>query len=204
MTNGRSTILLLGAGHAHLGVVDNWLKHRPPPARTILVEPRDAMQYSGMVPGWMAGEYRRNETRIDLAPLVREAGIAWHRAHAVGLDPIGRAVLLETGERIAFDLCSIAVGGAGRSEDLVGRDPRLIDIRPIDAFMERWDAQDGPAAPDRIAVIGGGAGGVELAFGARNSGGSPKIVLIAGEHGLVPGHPSAVRRAVSRELKRQG
>ena len=76
MSNDRPTIVLLGAGHAHLGVIDDWLKHGPPHARTILVEPRDAMQYSGMVPGWMAGEYRGEETLIALAPLVRAAGAA--------------------------------------------------------------------------------------------------------------------------------
>ena len=73
MTDTCPTIVLLGAGHAHLGVIDDWLKHGPPKARTILVEPRDEMQYSGMVPGWMAGEYRGKETRIALEPLVREA-----------------------------------------------------------------------------------------------------------------------------------
>lgn len=203
MTDTHPTIVLLGAGHAHLGVIDDWLKHGPPPARTILVEPRDAMQYSGMVPGWMAGEYRGEETRIALAPLVRDARIEWRRCRAVGLDPVKREVVLETGERIAFDLCSIAIGGAGRAENLVGADPRLIDIRPIDAFMESWDRVEDPNPPRRIAVIGGGAGGVELAFGARNSEGRPDVVLVAGEHGLIPGHPTAARRIVERELQRQ-
>ena len=204
MTDTRPTIVLLGAGHAHLGVIDDWLKHGPPEARTILVEPRDEMQYSGMVPGWMAGEYRGEETRIALAPLVREAGLDWRRCRAVGLDPVRREILLDTGERMAFDLCSIAIGGAGRARDLIGDDPRLIDIRPIDAFMESWDRVEAPAPPRRIAVIGGGAGGVELAFGARNSESRPDVVLIAGEHGLIPGHPAAARRIVKRELQRQG
>ena len=203
MSNDRPTIVLLGAGHAHLGVIDDWLKHGPPHARTILVEPRDAMQYSGMVPGWMAGEYRGEETRIALDPLVRAARIDWRRCCAVGLDPVNREILLETGERIAFDLCSIAIGGAGRAEKLVGADPRLIDIRPIDAFMESWDRVEHPSPPRRVAVIGGGAGGVELAFGARNSDGRPDVVLIAGEHGLIPGHPTAARRIVKCELERQ-
>ena len=203
MTETRPTIVLLGAGHAHLGVIDDWLKHGPPEARTILVEPREEMQYSGMVPGWMAGEYRGEETRIALPPLVRDARIEWRRCRAVGLEPLKREVVLETGERIAFDLCSIAIGGAGRAENLVGADPRLIDIRPIDAFMESWDRVEHPTPPRRIAVIGGGAGGVELAFGARNSGSRPDVVLVAGEHGLIPDHPAAARRIVERELQRQ-
>ena len=203
MTDTCPTIVLLGAGHAHLGVIDDWLKHGPPKARTILVEPRDEMQYSGMVPGWMAGEYRGKETRIALEPLVREARIDWHRCRAVGHDPVNREVLLETGERIAFDLCSIAIGGAGRADNLVGTDPRLIDIRPNDAFMEQWNEVEDTDAPRRIAVIGGGAGGVELAFGARNSTSRPDVMLIAGEHGLIPDHPAIARRVVQRELERQ-
>ena len=198
------TIVLLGAGHAHLGVIDDWLERGPPQARTVLVEPRAAMQYSGMVPGWLGGEYRRDKTDIALAPLVAAAGIEWRRDRAVALDPGKRVVLLATGERIAFDFCSIATGGAGQARDILGDDPRLIDIRPIDRFMDAWtERQSRVPEPRRIAVVGGGAGGVELAFGLRNSRGAPEILLATGAGGLLPEHGAATRRATERELERQ-
>ncbi|GMM93240.1 FAD-dependent oxidoreductase [Qipengyuania sp. MTN3-11] len=205
MALDRPAIVLIGAGHAHLGVIDDWLRHGPPDAHTVLVEPRDAMQYSGMVPGWLAGEYRQHETRIALAPLVAAAGIEWHRFPATGIDPERRTIMLATGDTIAFDLCSIASGGAPRAARVLGSDPRLLDIRPINRFVERWNElrTHGPF-PRRIAVIGGGAGGVELAFGLRNSVHAPEVELIAGKDGLLPDHSARVRRKVRGELDLQG
>ena len=196
----QPTILLLGAGHAHLGVIDDWLKDGPPDARTVLVEPREAMHYSGMVPGWLGGEYRRDEATIALAPLVEAAGIEWHRSEAVALDPEGKTATLATGEVLRFDLCSIATGGVGRAAALLGEDPRLLDIRPIDRFMDRWtELREAEEPPRRIAVVGGGAGGIELAFGLRNAGHAPEVTLIAGREGVLPDHSKSAARKVRRE-----
>jgi len=55
--------------------------------------------------------------------------------------------------------------------------------------------------------VGGGAGGVEIAFGLRNrkeSGVKPEITMITGSEGLLPSLSSAVRRKVASELVRQG
>ena len=201
-------ILLVGAGHAHLGVIDDWISRGAPRGRTILVEPLDAMRYSGMVPGWIAGEYRADELSIPLAPLVDEAGIDWRRTRLASLDPRDKVVQLADGTQIAFDICSIATGSAGRAGKVLGGGyPRILDIRPLDRFIERW-SELRSQAPERgrIAVIGGGAGGVELAFGLRNARYWPgaEVMLVAGAAGLLPSHSVAVRTRVERELARQG
>ena len=203
--DGR-TLLLVGAGHAHLGVIDDIRKKGAPCGRVILVEPRDAMHYSGMVPGWLAGEYRASEAMIPLAPLVEETGIEWRKAELVALDAQAGKATLADGTVLEFDVCSIATGGAGQAARQLGDDPRLLDIRPIDAFVERWRAlRDSPAPPRRIAVVGGGAGGVELAFGAANAPlpHAARVILVTGDKGLLPDHSAAVRRSVARELASQ-
>ena len=200
------TLLLVGAGHAHLGVIDS-LRNRPvAKCRVVLAEPLEAMRYSGMVPGWLAGEYRAAEAMIPLEPLVREADLDWRKARLVSLDPHSRTALLDTGDVIGFDICSIATGGTGQAARKLGRSGDLLDIRPIDQFIEHWRGlRDGENVPRRIAVVGGGAGGVELAFGLRNASGveDPRIVVIAGEHGILPDHSRAVARKVQREFARQ-
>jgi NADH dehydrogenase FAD-containing subunit len=200
-------LLLVGAGHAHLGVIDSWRKNGPPKGRTVLIEPLSAMQYSGMVPGWIAGEYRASELSIPLAPLVTQAGIEWQRARLVGLDPHTRTARLDNGCELAFDTCSIATGGAGQAARLLGDDPRLLDIRPLDRFVSRWQ-QLREHAPHRrrLAVVGGGAGGVELAFGLRNSQHwrDLSVTLVTGAAGLLPTHAPAVRGRVAHELSLQG
>ena len=200
-------LVLVGAGHAHLGVIDDWRKHGPPPGRTLLVEPLDAMLYSGMVPGWIAGEYRASELAIPLAPLVEEADLEWHRARLVRIDPQARIAHLDNGETLGFDICSIATGGAGQACDVVGADERLLDIRPLGGFIGRWQAlRETEPQYRRIAVVGGGAGGVELAFGFRNSSHwrDCSITLVTGSGGLLPEHATTARDRVGAELEAQG
>ena len=56
-------------------------------------------------------------------------------------------------------------------------------------------------------IVGGGAGGVELAFGLRNLAGAdprPQVTLVAGAGGLLPGFAEGVRRRVASALARKG
>ncbi len=200
------TLLLIGAGHAHLGVIDSLRKKPLPHTRVVLVEPLDTTRYSGMVPGWLAGEYRADEAGIPLQPLAREAGIDWHRARLVSLDPHAKAALLDSGEIVRYDVCAIATGGEGRAAELLGRDRRLLDIRPIDGFIESWQQlRESRSAIRNIAVVGGGAGGVELAFGLANAPEIPRvsITLVCGKAGLLPDHSGAIAEKVRAELMRQ-
>ena len=201
-----AVLCLIGAGHAHLGVVDAIRKGRLSAQRIVLIEPREAMQYSGMVPGWMAGEYALGETQIPLAPLVREAGLTWHCEEAVSISPEERIVTLASGRQIAFDIASIAVGGAGQAASVLGGDERLLDIWPIDDFVSRWGAfRQAAGKAKKIVVVGGGAGGAELAFGAANDPAfDADVVLVTGKHGLLPAMPAMVRARARAEYALQG
>ncbi|SHN51460.1 FAD-dependent oxidoreductase [Erythrobacter sanguineus] len=203
-------LLLVGGGHAHVAVLADWIRNGPPPPggaarlRTLLLTPHPTLRYSGMVPGWLAGQHARDQGLVDLAALAARAGAVWVQGRCVALDPQARVVHTETGETITFDLASFDTGGVGRGHAVLGDDPRLIDIRPIDAFVARIAARP---APRRVVVAGGGAGGVELAFGLRNLASAearPEVVLATGAAGLLPGFSQAVRKRVARAQARQG
>ncbi len=66
-------ILLIGAGHAHLAVLRNLAKKPLYGARVTLVTPEEKQIYSGMLPGLVAGHYRLDEIRIDVAPSRRSS-----------------------------------------------------------------------------------------------------------------------------------
>ncbi|AOL22826.1 NADH dehydrogenase, FAD-containing subunit [Erythrobacter litoralis] len=206
-------LLLVGGGHAHVAVLADWIENGPPPgARATLLTPHPALRYSGMVPGWMVGDHERLRGIVDCAGLAGRAGVELVLARASAIDPDARAITTDAGERIGFDLASLDVGGTGHAAATLGEDPRLIEIRPIERFVERlaqWRAEllaADPAPFVRAAVIGGGAGGVELAFAMRNLAGletRPEVTLVAGSAGLVPTMSRAVRRKVASELARQ-
>lgn len=198
-------LLLVGGGHAHVAVLADWIRRGPPPGtRTVLLTPERHLRYSGMVPGWLAGQHARDDGLVDLAALAQRAGVELVLGTCTAIDPATRVVRIVGGASIAFAIASIDTGGVGRARALLGDDPRLIDVRPISAFVDRVAALP---APGRVVVAGGGAGGVELAFGLRNRAGAgpqPEVTLVTGEGGLLPGFAGAVRRKAARALARQG
>lgn len=199
------TLLLVGGGHAHVAVLADWIRHGPPPGtRAVLLTPERHLCYSGMVPGWLAGQHGRNDGLVDCAALAERAGVQWVQGRCIALDPAARVAQTDSGETIAFDFASLGTGGVGRGAAMLGDDPRLIDVRPIGAFVERLAAMPAPA---RVVVAGGGAGGVELAFGLRNlaiAGTPPAVTLLTGTPGLLPGFAPAVQVCTARALARQG
>ncbi|MBD2841085.1 FAD-dependent oxidoreductase [Erythrobacter rubeus] len=208
MPDAKKHILLIGGGHAHVAVLADWIKHGLPAERATLLTPHPMLRYSGMVPGWIAGEHRADDGLVDLTALARRAGTELAFDRCCGLDLDRSTATTSSGETIQFDYASIDTGGVGRARDVVGDDPRLIDIRPIDVFVDRlasWrHTARGKAV--RIAVVGGGAGGVELAFALRNTSGfdpRPDIVLATGDEGLLPGFADPVRERVLAETRDQ-
>ncbi|MEL7188138.1 MAG: FAD-dependent oxidoreductase [Pseudomonadota bacterium] len=203
-TNQTNTILLIGGGHAHVAVLADWASNGlPSGARAILLTPDPFLRYSGMVPGWISGEHARDEARVDLEGLARAAGVDLVLDRCVAIDPVARSVLTMDNGVIGFDIASIDTGGVGRAAKVLGDDPRLIDVRPIDTFVDR--IAELPAARN-IAVVGGGAGGVEIAFAMQNRSGDtskPNVTLITGDSGLLSSFSPAVQHKVHSELARQ-
>lgn len=201
----RRMLLLAGGGHAQVAVLADWIARGPPPgAQAVLLTPHRHLRYSGMVPGWLAGQHGKDEGLVDCAALAARAGAAWVPGRCAALDPAARVVTTDDGVQIGFDVAAFDTGGVGQGAALLGDDPRLIDARPIDALVETLAARP---APKHAVVAGGGAGGVELAFGLRNRAGAPRpprVTLVTGADGLLPGFAPAVRQRAARALARQG
>ncbi|GMN03004.1 FAD-dependent oxidoreductase [Erythrobacter sp. MTPC3] len=206
-----ANVLLIGGGHAHVAVLADWIENGLPAERTTLVTPSRHLRYSGMVPGWISGQYDRDTGLVDVAALARRAGTDLVLDRCSGIDLAARCALLAGGGSVSFEIASIDTGGVGQAHRVLDADDRLIDIRPIDAFVDKLETRLAvlEGSPE-IAVIGGGAGGVELAFAMRNRGaaregsGPPNVTLIAGKGGVTPSFSSAVRKKVEQALKWQG
>lgn len=203
-------LVLVGAGHVNLAVLADWARFGVPAGLTAaLVTPQAFFTYSGMVPGWVAGEYLLGEGRIDLVRLADKAGAMLLLDHCTAIEPDLRICTLASGEGLAFRWAALDTGGVGRGAQVLGNDPRLIDVRPIAEFMAglaRWREENRSGA-ERLAVVGGGAGGVELAFGLRNMVGlaAPcEVTLVTGSGGLLPGFAGRMRHLAARELAREG
>ncbi len=201
--------MLVGGGHAHVAVLADWINGGLPARRATLITPSRHLRYSGMVPGWIVGRYTRDEGTVDIAALAQRAGVKLVLDSCIGIDPQARTISTAEGKTVGFGIASIDTGGIGRAREVLGDDPRLIDIRPIGRFVEHlreWRATQADA-PARIAVIGGGAGGVELAFALHNfsrASGYPGVTFVTGAEGLLPDFSDAVRSAVRLAMDQQG
>jgi len=86
---------------------------------TVIVD-RPVAVYSGMVPGLVAGQYRRDELEIDVWPLARRAGARTVVARATGVDAAERRIHLDGRPPLAYDTASFDVGSTVSGLDLPG------------------------------------------------------------------------------------
>lgn len=203
-------VILAGGGHAHLAVLADWAARPLADTERWLVTSSRHTAYSGMLPGWLARHYRASDLLIDLAPLAEQAGARLVIADVAGLDPARQLLSLSSGEEVRFDLLSLATGGETDIASLAALGDRLLPVRPVGTFMERWSnflSRQAPGSTIAIAIAGGGAAGVELALGAeavvRRLFGTASISLVTPEDGFLSGHVRQVRKLALAELARR-
>lgn len=131
----------------------------------LLISPLSLAPYSGMIPGWLAGQYKFSETVIDFDVLCKRVGAKWIKAEIVGLDPDAQTVNLSTGETYSYDWLSSNIGSTLRPPK--GLIPNVLALRPLwtlqqryDAYLDSW-ALDQNKNPLTVITVGAGAAGVE-------------------------------------------
>ncbi len=157
-------LVLIGGGHTHALVLDRWAMKPLPGARVTLINPDPTAAYSGMLPGHVAGHYDRDALDIDLVRLARAAGARLVLGHACGIDLATRKIRVEGRPGIGFDVASFDVGITSAMPDLQGFSEHGVPAKPLGPFATAWTAFRRGDGPARIAVIGGGVAGAEIAM----------------------------------------
>ena len=181
-------LVLIGGGHAHALVLRKWGMSPLPGARLTVINPGLTAPYSGMLPGFVAGHYQREELDIDLVKLARFAGARVVIGAATGIDIAARQVHVPGRPPITYDVASVDVGITSDMPDLPGFADHAVPAKPLGAFAKTWDAFRAGEGPAHIAVIGGGVAGVELvlamAHSLRARGRLAQATLIDNAHAL--------------------
>ncbi|ABQ31656.1 FAD-dependent oxidoreductase [Acidiphilium cryptum] len=199
-------LLLVGAGHASIEVLRSFALAPVAGLRLTVLTPSPALRYSGMLPGIVAGHTDPAAGTIDTAGLARAAGAALCVDRASFVDAGRRRVFRDGGDPVDYDLLVLDVGAPPATPDA----PQALPVRPADELLARLAPLDEAAArpaPFRIAVVGGGAAGVELVFALETrlrarraeAGADPatlSFVLLPGPFGLLPTLPAGVARQV--------
>jgi pyridine nucleotide-disulfide oxidoreductase family protein len=203
-------IILAGGGHAQLSVLKA-LAYKKYPLQVTLISPSRHQLYSGMLPGWMAGHYSLEQCRIDLKPLAEAANVQLVLSRITGINANEKFITLADGNQLEYDQLSLDVGSETNIAWADTAHDRLLPIKPLDNFVTQWPKIIAAATENanyQLAIIGGGAAGVELAFAAKHAFNQrqlqAKIMLIASEHGLLPGHADGVKLCTEKLLLTRG
>lgn len=209
-------IVLVGGGHSHVGVLKQFAMNPVPGVRLTLICRDTHTPYSGMLPGYVAGHYSYDEVHIDLSRLAEFAGARFYRDEALGIDRHSKKVICRSRPDVPYDLLSVNIGSSPRVSDVQGASEHAVPVKPINGFNQRWLAllsqlenHDGPLS---VAVVGAGAGGVELTlamqFRLRNElkkrghdADQLQFHLFDAQTQILPTHNSDVRELFSTTLK---
>jgi selenide,water dikinase len=212
-------IVLIGGGHSHVGVLHMFAMRPLPGVRLTLICTDTDTPYSGMLPGYIAGHYSFDEVHIDLRRLAEFAGARYYRDEVTGIDRATRKVICRSRPPVAYDALSINIGSTPQLALIAGAGENAVPVKPIRRFNERWlallDRVRGHAGATTIAVVGAGAGGVELLLAMQyrlraelaalgRSADEPRFHLFSADAQILATHNAAVRRAFEGVLAARG
>lgn len=188
-------LILAGAGHAHLGVLRLWANGKRPAGRIGLISPDPHAWYSGMLPGLLAGRYQAEQCRIALEPLCRAAGIEFIEGAITSLDAASRTLHLANAQALQAQWLSLNLGSRPKPPVTADKEMEQLAVKPFAGFIARWNQWQ--QQPQRLAILGGGAAGVELALAM--AGQVPSLALISATQ-ILAGHAPALRRRALKHL----
>ena len=202
-------LVLAGGGHAQVAVLKSLAMKPVAGLRTTLVCRDVNTPYSGMLPGFVEGLWSAPDIHIDLSRLAQMAGARFVHEAVTKIDADAQLVHMAGRPPLPFDVLSLNIGGAPDLQAIDGAAQHCIPVKPISQFRARLEALTATGHPDRLAVIGGGAAGCELALALskrwfRATGTRPGIHIYTRGARLVPEMPARAARLIFDALKAAG
>jgi selenide, water dikinase len=165
--------------------------------------------YSGMLPGMIAGRYSYEDSHIDLRKLAAFCGARFVKARGIGVDIEEKRVILQDRPPLSFDVVSINIGSTPDPGDGDGVAEFAVPVKPVPEFLKRWqqiafDLEQWPSKAAQLVIVGGGAGGVELALAMDHRlKAKVAITIIHNDSQILPASNALGRRLAIAELKRR-
>ncbi len=192
-------LVLLGGGHSHAIALKYFARHPIPETTLQLVNPSRYALYSGMIPGYLSGQYQREACQIDLQRLAECAGANLIQDEAIALDLDLNQVICKTGTIIEFDRLSINTGSHPAVPESVQLDDRILAIKPLAQFLDQWDRI--ASTCHSIAIVGAGFGGIEVALNLQARWGNAlEIHLFCQGETVAPQANRSLQRFLSETL----
>jgi NADH dehydrogenase len=171
-----------------------------------LVEPKDNFLFTPLLYEILTGELQRWEIAPSYQKLLAGKKINFCQDKARRIDLKKRQVELETGAALTYDYLVLAVGGKTRFVNLPGLVTHALTFRSLadaERLQERLSVLEASERQRlRIAVIGAGSNGVELACKVSDRlSGRGQVCLIDRGEAILKTFSSGVKKAASQAIK---
>ena len=208
MISSRPKLVLIGGGHAHAIALKLWGENPISGVDLTLISNVKQTPYSGMLPGHVAGFYSYAQTHIDLSGLANFAGAKLIIDRAIDLDLLNNKVICQSGKQVEFDYLSLDIGSTPQTITVPGAKEYAIAAKPVPQFLDAWYRlkQEAISNPDlSLIIVGGGAGGVELALNMQTALQLPQIQIHLIHRGdrLLSGHNDWVSHKLEKILRQR-
>jgi demethylphylloquinone reductase len=184
----------------------NWIKSGK--CEITLVEPKDNFLFSPLLYEVLTDELQRWEIAPSYQKLLAGGKIKWCQDAVEGVDLKTHRVDLLSGNYLSYDYLVLAVGNKSWFPDLPGLREYALTFRSLadaDRLEERLRIMETSERQKlRIAVIGGGANGVELACKLCDRlQGRVNIFLIERGKEILSPFPKGVKKAANRAINKR-
>lgn len=157
------TIVLVGAGHAHLHVIKAWQKEPLPNCRLVVISASKYQYYSGMFSGYAEGLYSEEQTRVSLVPFCRIAGALFYEDTIERIDSSARTLFGKSRTSYSYDIVSFDIGST------IAIPEAFQDVSPqVKPSHEMMDTINKIRSTAHPVIIGGGAAAVEMALSIQH------------------------------------
>jgi 3-phenylpropionate/trans-cinnamate dioxygenase ferredoxin reductase component len=183
MSDRQGHVVILGAGHAG-GTAAALLRQygHEGPITLVGEEPIPPYQRPPLSKAWLKGEADADALALKPLEFYAEQGIDFRPGvRAAQLNRPAKAVVLSDGSTVDYDLLVIATGARAIALPLPGADLAGVMFLRTAADAERLKAAIGPGK--RLAVVGGGYIGLEVAASGRALG--AEVVVLEREARLL-------------------
>jgi NADH dehydrogenase len=163
---GFDPIVIAGGGFGGLYTALA-LAEQPTHPPLLLIEPNDQFLFLPLLYELLSGELRRWQIAPSYQSLLAGRGIGWLKDKVDRIDTSSRQVHTAQGHNLTYSRLVLATGAGSDAFGVPGVKEHALGFRTL-ADVERLQAlvrnlREGPLRGQRLAIVGGGPGGVELA-----------------------------------------
>jgi NADH dehydrogenase len=212
MSEHKTRICILGGGFGGLYTALR-LSQLPweslPKPEIVLVDQSDRFVFSPLLYELLTGELQTWEIAPPFEELLRDTGVRFYQTAVSGIDTQQRRVYLQDGPEIGYDRLVLALGGETPLDIVPGATSYAYPFRTIaDAYRleERLRVlEESDTDKIRVAIVGGGYSGVELACKlADRLGSRGRFRLIELTDQILRTSPEFNREAARKALEERG